>query len=300
MKILIIILIMIVVVFTYLFYKYYLSVPGEILEITDGRYNNELKQFEKTMSHDYPLGSDSFNISHGQNYYSFFNRLGKVYMNICIINNKIVGTGCGILRDIRYNNNTLKTCWYVCDVKVLTSFRGKNIITKIMLNSVSKLWTTNKIYAIGMNNDDNKSNILKYAQKFPLLNFKHGGKLMIYSVDYNIIISILPIIKKYKGNNIKFLSLYGKKDLILKSTNKPMKLLHIYVDDLKDSPILKDKTDNYYVEPIKDYTYMFCCLYEGEMYKELLQNKITTEISATIIHKNMDNCDWNFILTSDI
>jgi hypothetical protein len=323
MKILIIILIMILVIFIYMFYKYYWSVPGNILEITDGKYNNELKEFEKAMSHNYPLGNDSFTISHGNNYYSFFDRLGKVYMNICIIDNKIVGTACGILRNIKYNknsnfclnfvelafNNSLKEnyksqsldCWYICDLKLLPSFRGKNVITKMMLKSIFKLWTTNKVYAISMDDDDQKENkILKYSQKSPFLNFKSAGKLMIYSVDYTTIINLLPIIKKYKGD-VKFTSLLGKKDLILKSTNKPMKLLHVYVDNLQFSvENLKIEKDNYYIEPIKDYTYMFCCPSKSEMYEELTKNGITTKITATIIHKNMDDCDWNFILTSDI
>ena len=109
---------------------------------------------------------------------------------------------------------------------------------------------------------------------------------MIYSVDYNTIKKTLPIIKKYKGS-VNFLSLKGKKDLILKSTNIPINLLHL-------------QYGNGNQEPIPVYTYMFCCLKKSHLYHELKLNNIKTDITADIIHYNMNNYNWDFILTSDI
>ena len=52
--------------------------------------------------------------------------------------------------------------------------------------------------------------------------------------------------------------------------------------------------------PKKNYIHMFCCLQNDPIYYELKSLNITTNITATIIHHGMDNCDWKFILTSDI
>src|SRR5258705_11548925 len=42
-------------------------------------YNQYMKDFEQRMSHWYPLGDDTFRIDHGDNYFSFFRRMGEPF-----------------------------------------------------------------------------------------------------------------------------------------------------------------------------------------------------------------------------
>ena len=120
------------------------------------------------------------------------------------------------------------------------------------------------------------------------MNFNTGGTLMIYSFDYDTLLKALPVIQKYRGP-ITFLSLRGIKDLVLKSTNKPMELLHLQWGNKPG-----------FSTPMDGYTYMFCCINTDIIYHELFSKRITTDISATIIHTNMNDYDWTFIMTSDI
>ena len=306
-----IICIIFLLILIYLGYKY-VSVPGKIVWISEG-YNNELKDFESRLRQDYPLGNDSFRISHGPDYYAFFKRLGKVYMKGSFKDGELIGVGCGVLRKIKCNrekwdtawDTVWDTVWYMCDLKVTKKYRRRHIILKMLIQSMNKLSLSNKVYGISMNN--NTDNItLKLAKRIPFLNFKEGPQLMIYSLNYDKLIIALPIVKKYRGN-ISFLSLNGIKDLILKSTGEPMKLLHLQWtnDSENDSENYtgkgKDKTNTDNINDLKkDYTYMFCCPKNDPMYKELKKVNIETEISATIIHYNMDDCDWKFIMTSEI
>lgn len=281
-----IIILVIIIFITWIIYKYFSS-PVEIIELTKNnksKFNRKLQDFEKKLSHWYPLGDDFFNITHGGNYYGFFERMGKMYMKLCIYNKKVVGTACGILRNIKS-----ESVWYLCDLKIDPEFRGKHIPFKMMLRSLDKLCISNKVYGISMNNDK-ENRVMRLAKNIPIFNFKNGGKLMIYSLDYEKFMSVMPIISEHRGN-ISFLSLTGIKDLILKSTNKPLPILHVQWGKDNQTEL---------INPIEGYTYMFCCLEGDKMYNELTDNNIITDISATIIHYNMDNCDWKFILTSEI
>jgi len=102
----------------------------------------------------------------------------------------------------------------------------------------------------------------------------------------------MPILIKHR-KYVSFTSLKGVKDLILKSTNKPLKLLHAAWNNNKEN-----------MEPIKGYIHMFCCHERDKLVRDIeniiIFDENNTKSTATIIQRGMDNCDWKFILTSDI
>ncbi len=64
----------------------------EIIRITNDlreKYNSQLLSFENNFT--YPFADDSFRISHGKNYFRFFDLLGEPYILIAIDKNQIVG-----------------------------------------------------------------------------------------------------------------------------------------------------------------------------------------------------------------
>ena len=95
-----------------------------------------------------------------------------------------------------------------------------------------------------------------------------------------------------------FISLYGVKDIILKSTHKPMKLLHLnFIKNINNT-----KSENMYT-PRKGYMHMFCFHENDHIVNYLKEIGIHTDTTASLIHCNMDNvkpCDWDFIQTSEI
>lgn len=273
------ILIIIIVVFWYLYtYQY------EFVEITKSnkqKYNKQIQKFENKLAHWYPLGqNDKFKISHGNNYYSFFERLGRMNMLICLSQGKVIGLGCGVLRNINH-----KKVWYICDLKIDQNHRRKWIPFKMLLESFHKIGQSNKIYGISMNNGK-ENKVLRLAKRIPLLDFKKGPLLYIYSLEYNQMLKAKPIIEKYRGW-FGLTTLSGVKDLIMQSTGKPMPLLHL--DWNKSNNMILD-----------GYTYMFCCPENDPMKNELDKNGITTDITATIVYYNMKKFDWRFIMTSEI
>jgi hypothetical protein len=247
------------------------------------KYHDKIKIFEKKLSNWYPIGNDFFNISHGANYYDFFDRIGKLEMIIGTHNNNVIATGCGVLRNMSNGDKV----WYIADLKVDKKHRGKKLSFKLAMKALSFLKQTNKIYAISMNEENKDNNIIKITKNIPFINMKYGNTLLIYSLDYKQMDKIFPLLQKYRSD-ISFTSLHMIKDLTLKSTNKPMNILH-----LQWSP--KNKIKSFV--PIKNYKHMFCLPITDPLIKLL---NIKTDITATIIHNNMDNYDWSFIETSEI
>lgn len=238
--------------------------------------NKIIKEFEKKMSHYYPLGKDEFRISHGNNYFKFFDRIGYTHLQGCFYKNKLIATACGVLRDTKYGKT-----WYICDLKVDEKYRGKMLTRRMLMKTWYNMFYSNRFYGISMNNDkDNK--IKQLIKKMPIINIKDAGTLHIYSMNYDEIIIALPIIKKYR-KKASFVSLKGIKDLILKSNNEPLPLLHL---EYHDNGLL----------PQEGSTHMFCCHESDPMFKEFNESNIT----ATIVQYGMDNFDWDFIQTSEI
>lgn len=278
-----ILFVLISIILLYLLYAFLNYNFIELSNDNKEKMNNKLKVFEEKLKHDYPLGDDYFNIVHGDNYYAFFERLGDVHMNMIEKNNELIATACGVLRTINH-----KQCWYLCDLKVDPEYRGLHIPFKLAYDAKYKLNLCGKAYGITMNKPNSENKVIKLSTHLSMFNFKVVKEpLMIYSITYTKLLSIRNIIEKHRGP-ISFLSLENTKDLILKSTKKPMKILHIQYNDTG----LKN--------PLPNYTYMFCCLYNDSLYKDLLKVDILTSTTASIIHHQMDDWDWRFILTSDI
>lgn len=281
--IIIIIILIFALICTYYWYTTRNFTIVELNDKTKWDYHDRIQAFEKKLSNWYSLGNDKFRIDHGANYYSFFERQGKMKIVVCLDNKKnVIATGIGILK---YANG--QNVWYICDVKVDVNYRGMGIPLKMMMNSLHNIDKSDKVYGISMNNGNEENKILSLTQKMPLIKFKNGGKLMIYSLNYDKMMVTLPIINRHLGP-VNFTSLNGVKDLILQSTGKPIEILHMERGYGKNS------------KPIQGFTHYFCCHENSLLYKELVGNGIVTDISATIIHHNMDGVDWGFITTAQI
>jgi hypothetical protein len=281
------VVILVILLIIYLIYKYKTAHITALIIKDHQKYNNKLKQFEHSLSQWYPLGSDHFRIDHGPNYYKFFERLGQVNFGVCMDNHKIIATCCAIKRNVYLRENSLlpTKVTYLCDLKVAKDYRGKLLPFKMLTTLGPSIDLLNaKIYGVTM---DKTNKIIKLAKSIPLLHLKSGGKLYIYSLDYEKMLRAFDIIKHYRPN-VSFTNLTGIKDLILQSTNKPMKILH-----------LQHNAGNIST-PQKDYTHMFCCHETDPLIDDLAYSDITTNITATIIHTSNFKSDWSFITTASI
>ena len=146
-------------------------------------------------------------------------------------------------------------------------------------------------YAISMNAHSQDENLLfKILKNFKALSFKKGPLLEIFSLNFNQIKVHEPHLKKIVGP-FSYLSLDGKKEIILKSTGKRWPLLHI-----EQGPCAEEG----YLSPREGHTHMLCTTEKSSLSHYLKTTQIFPSATAQIIHHAMQDCDWHFVLTSDI
>ena len=127
-------------------------------------------------------------------------------------------------------------------------------------------------------------------KRFPLAPMSIATKLGIVSLDAKSMRKVEPILREHFGC-ISYLSLEGKKDIILQSTRAPMPLLHVQFGPCAEQE---------HTEPLDDYVHMFCVSVDHPLLEILKHQAIYPSATATVIHHRMEKWDWGFILTSDI
>ena len=247
-----------------------------------------LEKFEQNLKDWYPIGDDYFYISHGLDYFAFFRRLGELHYIIATNNREIIGGMAGIQRTIQDINKGYHNVWYLCDLKVDKKYQGQSISKKIFGKALYVGTGGKKFYSISMYPTSKK--IMHLLEYIKYVGIKPYGYLYIYSYDYNDMMKHHKKLEKRFGK-IFYACLKDKKDIILKSTGQSMNLLHLQHNTFYDK-----SDENNYLQQHLDYKHILC-LHESDPLNEILNNHTT---KALIIGMNMNQFNWDFILTSDI
>lgn len=238
---------------------------------------------------EYPYGADFFKLDHGENYFAFFERLGLPVFHVATEENRVVACAAGILRTLRVENEIFKA-WYLCDLKIHPEFQGRKITTRLFIKNLARNYVKcSRGYAISMNPANGKNAVVRLLQGLPQIPVSYAGKLNFYSFDEIQAAEIQEKLEVLLGK-ISYLSLEGKKDLIMKSTGKRLPLFHIQHGTMATQGAVK---------PTEKGTYMICAFEETDL-DNLLKNHFPISATASILSHRMKPKDWNFILTSDI
>lgn len=221
------------------------------------QYSDKLKKFEKEFT--YPLGDETFTISHGNDgsYFDFFKKLGKVFYFVIedkdrIVGDDIVGVGCAILRSI--NGEKI---WYLCDFKILKEYRGKGLLSKLAFRYFFPLYFySRKMIAVNMSVPKNNSLVRNIFNIFSLFKVECS-----HSYFYEFTSEKIKTIKenKYIKNNFVAITNDGQKDIIVR--NKPVKLTHLIKKEYAEQNFsgLCFSVDNLN----EDHSLMFCTIQEN-------------------------------------
>ena len=238
---------------------------------------------------EYPYGEDFFKLDHGENYFAFFERLGKSLFHVALVENRVVACASGVLRTVNVENEAFKA-WYLCDLKVHPEFRGRHITTKLFTKNLIRNYVKcSRGYAISMNPSKGENRVVKMLLRLPKIPISYAGRLNFYSFDERRAAEFQTNLEAAVGK-ISYLSLQGKKDLIMKSTASRLPLFHIQHGAM---------AANGAKSPVEKGTYMICAFEETKL-DELLKNNFEISATASILSHRMKPKDWNFILTSDI
>jgi hypothetical protein len=239
----------------------------------------------------YPLGDDFFQIDHGNDYFAFFDRLGKVNYYVMCDGERVAAVGAGILRQIPYQQGKPpQAAWYLCDLKVHPDYQRRNLSLRILSQAIAEgMRECASGYLISMNPGDGSTNrLVRVLARYSPVKFTTSTQLGIYSLDAETMSRIAPLIAEHRGN-ISYRSLAGIKDLQLQSTGNNMPLLHIQWSASQGMSAV-----------MTGYTHMFCVPSNDKLAKLLEDRSINPSATASVVSHGMPDSDWRFILTSDI
>ena len=260
----------------------------KVLERKDwAGFSPRLQAFENVA--EYPYGDDFFKLDHGDDYFAFFARLGEPLFHVALDGERIAACAAGVLRTINIDGKTTKA-WYLCDLKVDKAYALQKLPAKLFRkNLFSNYLKCGRGYAVSMNPAKGKNRVVALIERFRWIPIRYAGKLNFYSFEQREAANFHDKLEAELGR-ISYLSLEGKKDLMMRSTGTRLPLFHIQHGALAESTMEK---------PVKEGTYMICAS-ENSRLDELLKEKFPVSATASILAHRMQPKDWNFILTSDI
>lgn len=243
----------------------------------------------------YPLGADRFKLDHGQDYFAFFDRLGEVEYWVAVEDENVAAVGCGVLRKVPVGQRALKA-WYLGDLKVHPGYRGLRLPLRLLGEAFPRNYLrARRGYAITMNPERGPNRVVPLLARFRWARVAPPVKLLLYSLDERRMTELASAIETHRGP-IHFLSLCGKKDLVLQSTGNPMQLLHVQFGPCAE-PVSSAEA---FKEPQAGFIHMFCAPEGDELARAVAAAGVDPSATATILHHRMGRSDWRFVLTSDI
>jgi hypothetical protein len=175
-------------------------------------------------------------------------------------------------------------------LKAHPEFRGRLVTAKLFRkNLVRNYLKCPRGYAISMNPAKGENRVVKLLMRLPEIPVGYAGKLNFYSFDRSEAAGFQKKLEAELGD-ISYLSLKGKKDLIMKSTSARLPLFHIQHGAMAETGAKS---------PAEEGTYMICAFDESRL-DNLLKTEFPVSATASILAHRMNPKDWNFILTSDI
>lgn len=241
---------------------------------------------------EYPLGADFFHLDHGGDYFAFFRRLGELRYYAMVDGARVVAVGAGILRDVPAPGGGTVRTWYLCDLKVHPDLRGKHLPLRLLGAAFLPCYLRcRRGYAISMNPGDGRPNpVTKLLGRFRWAPLRAAGRLVFYSLSHDEMVRARPLVERHRGP-VSFLSLRGKKDLILRSTGSALALLHV------QHGACAERGES---EPRSGHVHMLCAPEGDPLAAALDASGTRPSADATVLSHAMTGWDWKFVLTSDI
>jgi hypothetical protein len=119
---------------------------------------------------------------------------------------------------------------------------------------------------------------------------QQAGTLNIYSVDAAGMQQLEPVLRAHRGP-IGYRSLQGIKDLRLQSSGAVLPLLHVQWGQAAEGAGTSVQSG---------FTHMFCAASGDALAVALGQLGLRPTATASLVAHRMADCDWRFVLTSDI
>ncbi len=240
----------------------------------------------------YPLGRDRFEIDHGPDYFQFFDRLGASATFVAFDDDELVAAVSCVLRTVARSGGVVSEAWYGCDLKVAPAHRGRRLPLRLLMTALrTKYRRCRRGYGVAMcAADGNPAPVVRLASHIRVIGSTVGEELLIYTLDADQMSRYAPIVEAHRGP-LGYLSLTGRKDLIMRSTGRAMPLMHVQF-----GPCAQREEQS----PRAGHSHMFCAPATDGIVRALSDAGLGPSGRANVMHHGMNAWDWRFVLTSDL
>jgi len=238
----------------------------------------------------YPLGDDRFAIDHGVDYFAFFRRMGRTTAHLAVDDDdQVMAVAVQVLRDLPGG-----PAWYLCDLKVHPAAQGRALPLRMFTRSfVSGFRTCRRGYAVSMNPGDGSPNrVVRMLQRIRQVPIDVDTQVRLYSLSADELQRFASTLTDCVGPR-RLLSLQGKKDIVLQSTQAPMNLWHVQHGPLAEEGNCRSTF-------VDGGVHMFSAVDGGELDAAARAAGFSTTTTATVLHSGMPDVDFSMLLTSDI
>jgi hypothetical protein len=209
-----------------------------------GPYAAALGALEASIRYPIADGADHFTIDHGADYHPFFSHLGQAFFVLALDGPRVVGTCVGVARDVAFDDRVAPS-FYLCDLKVAPSHRGRRLVERMVLHVLARLPTDARLrrwklaYGAAMRGD--RGDVTRSARGIhPMRLLQPAARLRLYFVAPAALAALdardAPPPPRGPGADLSLRPLErdhgiestaGRKDLRLDSTGAPWPLAHL-------------------------------------------------------------------------
>jgi GNAT superfamily N-acetyltransferase len=250
---------------------------------------------------EYPLGTDTFRLSHGADYFAFFSRMGAVAYYALVHgdddNGDVVAVGCGMLRPAtRTTTATLPARWYVADLKVHPAWRGQRLPLRMLRGAfVQNYLRCPRGYGVAMDPADGRTPpALRSFRHFPVIaktTSTRAFSVDLWSSTSDELSRVLPLLVAARGAP-RFVALDGVKDLVLQSTKARLPLVHLSWSDTPAPSVSS--------VPREGAVHMWSTARESPLRVRLLDLGLGPTATATVLAHRLPSLGGDDIETAEI
>ena len=244
---------------------------------------------------DYPLGTDRFRIDHGADYFAFFRRLGPVRYAVATTDTAPAAVLVGALRTLHVGDEP-RRAWYLGDLKAAADARAPGVARALVRAFVTGAEPAARAgFGVSMDPPTGRNPLVRLARS-ALPGVRVGARLGLWSLDTAAFARVRPVLEQHRGP-LTLRSLRGIKDIVLRSTGRPMPLWHVEhraPGRPSDAPPPGPGPDD------SAAIHMFCAPLDGALATDLATAAHPPGATATVLQQGLDGLDWDFLTTSEI
>ncbi|AIT09402.1 hypothetical protein LO80_05100 [Candidatus Francisella endociliophora] len=216
----------------------------------------------------YPLGKSTFTIEHGNDYFAYYENMGKMHYWCVVKNGEVIGSACGIVKSLELGGRA----WYLCDLKVDKNYRGQGIARKLFRKIYLYMFIRYRIfrvYAISMNDPLNEGEGCKKLIYISNNFLKEKGNLEFFLLTKEQYVFYKQYLDEYSLTHTR-----GIKDIVFDRSSSGAEIYHLN----------RQKLSNITFEELPNDAYITISTYsKSELSKLFIHDGILPEGSAKVL-----------------